>query len=41
MDEWLAHDYGALGCSVVRVPVLSPEERLAFVLETLSEQGLV
>ena len=40
MDEWLARDYSALGYSVVRVPVLSPEERLAFVLERLSEQGL-
>ncbi len=40
IDEWLARDYSALGYSVVRVPVLSPEERLAFVLERLSEQGL-
>jgi predicted ATPase len=38
LDEWLARDYSALGYSVVRVPVLSPEERLAFVLETLSER---
>jgi predicted ATPase len=35
-DEWLVRDYSALGYRVVRVPVLSPEERLAFVLETLS-----
>ena len=41
LDEWLARDYGALGYRVVRVPVLPPEERLAFVLETLSEQGLI
>ena len=41
IDQWLAQDYGALGYSVVRVPVLSPEERLAFVLERLSEQGLI
>jgi predicted ATPase len=40
-DEWLARDYGALGYSVVRVPVLSREERLTFVLERLSEQGLI
>jgi predicted ATPase len=40
-DEALVHDYSALGYSVVRVPVLSPQERLAFVLERLSEQGLV
>lgn len=41
LDEWLARDYTALGYSVVRVPVLSPEERLAFVLERLSGQGLI
>lgn len=41
LDEWLACDYSALGYSVVRVPVLSPEERLAFVLERLSEQGRI
>jgi predicted ATPase len=40
LDEWHARDYGALGYNVVRVPVLSPQERLAFVLENLSEQGL-
>ncbi len=37
LDEWLARDYRALGYRVVRVPVLSPQERLAFVLERLSE----
>jgi len=41
IDEWLARDYSALGYCVVRVPVLSPQERLAFVLERLSEQGLI
>jgi predicted ATPase len=41
LDEWLARDYHTLGYSVVRVPVLSPQERLAFVLERLSEQGLI
>jgi predicted ATPase len=40
IDEWLARDYSALGYDVVRVPVLPPQERLAFVLERLSEQGL-
>ena len=39
--EWLARDYAALGYSILRVPVLSPEERLTFVLERLSEQGLL
>ena len=41
LDEWLARDYGALGYRVVRVPVMPPEERLLFVLENLSEQGLM
>jgi predicted ATPase len=41
LDEWLARDYGALGYRVVRVPVLSSQERLAFVLVNLSEQGLI
>ncbi len=38
LDKWLARDYSALGYRVVRVPVLVPQERLAFVLERLSEQ---
>ena len=41
LDEWHTRDYLALGYDVVRVPVLSPQERLAFVLERLSEQGLI
>jgi predicted ATPase len=40
LDEWLARDYRALGYRVVRVPALPPGERLAFLLERLSEQGL-
>ena len=40
-DSWTSRDYSALGYNVVRVPVLSPDERLAFVLERLSEQGLI
>ena len=39
LDEWLARDYSALGYSVVRVPVLSPKDRLAFVLERLSDSS--
>jgi predicted ATPase len=35
LDEWLERDYTALGYDVVRVPVLSPHERLEFVLERL------
>lgn len=37
----MLRDYSALGYNVVRVPVLLPEERLAFVLERLSEQGMI
>jgi predicted ATPase len=35
LSEWLARDYGALGYQVVRVPRMSIEERLAFILETI------
>lgn len=41
LDEWIARDHRALGYNVIRVPILSPYERLAFVLERLYEQGLV
>ncbi len=41
LDEWLARDYSALGYSVVRVPVLSIKDRLAFILDWLSEQGMI
>jgi len=41
LDEWLARDYSSLGYGVVRVPVLPPEERLEFVLQRLSERGLI
>jgi predicted ATPase len=40
-EEWHIQDYQALGYSILRVPVLPPEERLAFVLDVLSEQGLM
>jgi predicted ATPase len=41
IDEWLDRDYRALGYRVVRVPVLPPPERLAFILEWISETGLI
>lgn len=41
VDEWHTRDYSALGYRIVRVPVLSIQERLAFVLERLCEQGLM
>ncbi len=39
LEAWHARDYLALAYEVVRVPALPPEERLAFVLERLSEPG--
>ena len=41
LDEGLACDYSALGYNVVRVPVLPAEERFEFVLDRLSERGLI
>jgi predicted ATPase len=41
LESWILHDYSALGYEAVRVPVLPPEERLAFVLERLSKKGLL
>jgi len=38
LDEWLVRDYSSLGYCVVRVPVLPPQERLAFVLEKVFAQ---
>ena len=35
-ESWTLSDYSALGYNVVRVPVLSPEERLSFILERLA-----
>ena len=40
-DSWMSRDYSALGYNVVRVPVLSPKERLAFDLERISNEGLI
>lgn len=40
-EEWHTRDYGTLGYSIVKVPVLPPEERLEFVLEMLSGQGIL
>lgn len=39
LNEWLARDYAALGYNVVRVPVLSPQERLTFILERTASNG--
>ena len=41
LDNALVHDYRALGYDVIRVPVLSPHERLEFVLDRLSERGQI
>ena len=36
LDEALFQDYSALGYDVVRVPVLSPQDRMSFVLQKLT-----
>jgi predicted ATPase len=36
LETWILRDYLALGYEVVRVPVLSPEARLAFILAKLN-----
>jgi predicted ATPase len=41
LDEWHYRDYRTLGYAVLRVPVLPPEERCGFVLERLSEGGMI
>jgi predicted ATPase len=41
LDEALVRDYSGLGYDVVRVPVMSPQERLEFVLARLARQGLI
>jgi len=41
LDLWLARDYSALGYRVIKVPVLSIKDRLAFILERLSDDGLI
>ena len=38
LDDWHYRDYTALGYRVVRVPVLPPQERLAFVREILIDK---
>jgi predicted ATPase len=40
LEKWTLRDYSVLGYNVVRVPVLPAEDRLAFVLERLSEKGM-
>ncbi|MGD2166253.1 MAG: ATP-binding protein [Anaerolineae bacterium] len=41
LDDGLVRVYGALGYDVVRVPVLSRQDRVPFILEGLSEQRLI
>ena len=33
LDEWIARDFAALAYSIIRVPVMAPEDRLRYVLE--------
>lgn len=39
LDEWLEHDYRALGYDVIRIPVMPVETRLAVVLDLLPPPG--
>ena len=41
LAEWHVRDYCALRYDITRVPSLSPADRLAFVLSTLCERGLL
>jgi predicted ATPase len=41
LDQWIPHGYSALGYDIVRVPVLPPYERLAFILERLSKRSAI
>lgn len=41
LESWMLRDYAALGYEVIRVPVISPEERFEFVIEKLSKIGLL
>ena len=41
LDMWQTRDFRALGYRVVKVPVLPPAARLAFVLKSLERQGLL
>jgi predicted ATPase len=39
LDDWLFRDYSKIGYNVVRVPALSPQERMVFILNTISEHA--
>jgi predicted ATPase len=41
LETWMLRDYGTLGYDVIRVPVISPEERFEFVIEKLTEKGII
>lgn len=41
LETWMLRDYDALGYEVIRVPVISPEERFEFVIEKLIAKGLI
>lgn len=40
-DSWMERDYSALGYEIVRVPVIPPDERTAFILDSLSDRGQI
>lgn len=41
LESWMLRDYAALGYEVIRVPVISPEERFEFVIDKLGEKGII
>jgi predicted ATPase len=40
-DAWMERDYTALGYNILRVPVLPPEERRDFILDKLTDDGMI
>jgi len=41
LDKWLERDYRSLGYDVFRVPAISIEARLAYILDNLTAQGFI
>lgn len=39
-DEWITRDYHALGYTTIRVPVMSLEERLTYIISKINDHGL-
>jgi predicted ATPase len=39
MDEWLERDYATIGYDVIRVPIMSIEDRLEYLRDRMQKQG--